>query len=184
MSKEKKLTRWVERISAWALSALKMKNTIQVCLEPIGERFATLDNACEITDEKLYVNSDWLQQQRNNPDETEVRMLIYHEIRHLYQRLEVKNFREGKSTKEPLPVLLKWQYELTHYQRNEGGATTLRYYSQSIEIDAYAFAVYLLIMDLEKGERLSLDTRSIPDEIDSAVRQRAYEIAEQMSVNK
>lgn len=111
-------------------------------------------------------------------------MLIYHEIRHLYQRLEVKNFRERKSTKEPLPVLLKWQYELEHYQRNEGRAATLRYYSQSIEIDAYAFAVYLLNMDFKRGERLSLDTRSIPDEIDVAVRRRAYEIAKQMGTNK
>lgn len=111
-------------------------------------------------------------------------MLIYHEIRNLHQRIGVKNFCERKSTKEPLPVLQKWQYEFEHYQRNEGGPTTLRYYSQSIEIDAYAFAVYLLNMDLERGERLSLDTRSIPDEIDSAVRQRAYEIARQMSTNK
>ena len=144
MGKEKKLTAWVERISARALSALKLKNTVKVCLEPMGYRFTTLDNACEITDDNLYVNSDWLQQQSNTPDETEVRMLIYHEIRHLYQRLEMKNFRERKSTKEPLSILLKWLYELEHYQRNEGGVTTLRYYSQSIEIDAYAFAVYLL----------------------------------------
>ncbi len=36
MGKEKKLTTWIERISARALSALKLKNTVKVCLEPVG----------------------------------------------------------------------------------------------------------------------------------------------------
>lgn len=183
MSKEKNLIKWVEKISAKALAVLGLKVKLNICLEPVGNRFATLDNACEVTDDTLYVNQDWLWQQSLLGDETEVRLLIYHEMRHIYQREEVKKRQLAQPLKEPLPLVLKWEYELTHYQRNEGGVSTAKYYQQSIEIDAYAFAICLLNMDVEMGEKLSLNTSSIPDEIDRAVLHRVREIYRDLNRN-
>lgn len=85
MSKESKLISWIEEMASHALAALGLEMRLQICLEPIGKRFNTLDNACEITENRLFVNSDWLEQQRAKADETEVRIIIYHEMRHIYQ---------------------------------------------------------------------------------------------------
>lgn len=75
---------------------------------------------------------------------------------------------------------MKWAYEFEHYQMNIDGSSTLTYYRQSVEIDAYAFAIYLLNKDVERGERWSLETSSIPDEINREIIERAYEIASVM----
>jgi hypothetical protein len=183
MSTETILKKWVEKMSKHALATLKLKTDITIKLEPIGERFKTKDNAAELSVSSgiLFVNSDWLKSMRSNPDETEVRLLIYHEMRHVYQRPEIEKLKKGIPTTENLPIIYQWEKEFSHYQRNEGGGSELGYYKQFIEIDAYAFGIYLLNMDVQRGDKLSLDTRSIPDEIDVPLFNRIQEIAIKMA---
>ena len=74
-------------------------------------------------------------------------------------------------------TIARWELEFNQYHRNEGGASTIRYFSQFIEIDAYAFGMYLFNLDVQRGEKLDLETQSIPDEVFPLIINRMKEIA-------
>lgn len=176
MYEEKELREWVDKMVDNAKSALNLKGDIIIKLESIGDRFKTLENAAEKCSDDLYVNLDWLKSMKQNPDETEVRLIIYHEIRHFYQVEEVEKLKKNLLTIEDVSIIQKWYEEFANYKRNEGGDTKKDYYKQSIEVDAYAFGICLLNYDVSKGDILSLNTCSIPDDIYDALEIRIHEV--------
>lgn len=176
MCQEKALINWVYKMVKNAMYTLNLKENIIIKLEPIGERFIAIENSAEISNGILYVNLEWLKSKRSDPDETEARLLIYHEIRHVYQQQELEKWRENLPTIENVSTIQMWAKEYENYTRNEGGDSTISYFKQSVEVDAYAFGICLLNIDKSKGDNLSLDSRSIPDEIYDLIMKRATEI--------
>ena len=81
------------------MEILKLSNNISIVLEPMGNRFRSLENAAEIGDSVLHVNLDWLRTMDEQGKESEIRLLIYHEIRHVYQHSE-----NGKINSKPKKV--------------------------------------------------------------------------------
>ena len=176
MSNNKLLWR-IQNLAKRSMEILKLSNNISIVLEPMGNRFRSLENAAEIGDSVLHVNLDWLRTMDEQGKESEIRLLIYHEIRHVYQHSEISKLKNKQQTEESQMTIARWELEFNQYHRNEGGASTIRYFSQFIEIDAYAFGMYLLNLDVQRGEKLDLETQSIPDEVFPLIINRMKEIA-------
>lgn len=150
--------------------------SIDIEYEPIGKRFQTEGNAAEINSFTLYINSDWVKRHIQNTDQTELKAILYHEVRHLYQMSEIKKFELKERTKESSEIIKKWKDNLYNYIRNVN--ENIDYYTQPIEIDAIAYAFYLMSIDAQTDKNLSLLTTSIPDGIDNDIRNRMQEIHE------
>jgi hypothetical protein len=177
MSKEKKLHRKIQEMTKRSLGILGLPNNISIFFESIGDRFQTLENASELEGNKLYVNIDWLNLMETQNNESEIRLLIYHEMRHVYQISQITKWRNRQQVKEDLVTITRWEAEFSQYRRNVGNSSTLFYYRQFVEIDAYAFGIYLLNLDVDRGEKLKLETKSLPDEVFPAIMRRVQEIA-------
>lgn len=89
----------------------------------------------------LKVNLDWYE----DPDTPEIdyNYIIWHEMRHMYQWSQVLSFAQKLPTKADAKTINKWEYEFKHYISNTP-ATIDKHMKQDVEIDAYAFALYML----------------------------------------
>lgn len=78
--------------------------------------------------------------------EFDLRYILSHEARHLYQHQVIADFKQrGKSSELPA-VINQWEYEFLHYIRNEGDEDSMdKNTNQQVEIDANAFANCMLI---------------------------------------
>lgn len=114
--------------------------------ETIGKRFATLDNAAEMDGYILHINEDWVKSSINKDAEFDLRYILYHEVRHIYQHRVIAEFEEtGRSSELPV-VILSWKQDFSAYIRNEGDEDSWqKNISQSVEIDANAFANAMLL---------------------------------------
>lgn len=150
--------------------------TINIEYEAIGKRFQTESNAAETSalSKIIYINSDWVKNHTQNIDQTELKAILYHEVRHLYQMSEINKFELGEKTKESSEIIKKWRDNFSNYIRNIN--ENIDYYKQPVEIDAIAYAFYLMNIDAQTDKDLSLSTTSIPDEIDNDVHNRIQEI--------
>lgn len=114
--------------------------------ETIGERFATLDNAAEMDGHILHINEDWVRNSINEEAEFDLRYIMYHEVRHIYQHRVIAEFEKtGRSSELPV-IILSWMQDFSVYIRNEGDEDSWqKNISQSVEIDANAFANAMLL---------------------------------------
>ena len=71
-----------------------------------------------------------------------IEYFILHEIRHVFQQSEVRDYKAGKETVVNQDLIKKWIYEEEHYNTalNSEGEENPEYFKQDIEMDAYAFA--------------------------------------------
>lgn len=124
--------------------------------ETIGQRFATVDNAAEMQNYTLYINEDWIKNSISEDAEFDLRYILYHEARHIYQHKVIEEFEvTGRSSELPVTIL-SWKQEFSTYIRNEGDDDSWqKNISQSVEIDANAFANAMLI-------KHNLEVRIIP----------------------
>ncbi|MBE6006012.1 MAG: hypothetical protein E7238_02430 [Sarcina sp.] len=88
----------------------------------------------------LTINIDWYE----TAEEEDVRFLIRHEARHLYQRNQVEMLREGKPLVENRNTVLQWARNLSpgNYISNTP-ETEIQYFRQPCEFDAYCFATFI-----------------------------------------
>lgn len=124
--------------------------------ETIGQRFATVDNAAEMQNYTLYINEDWIKNSISEDAEFDLRYILYHGARHIYQHKVIEEFEvTGRSSELPVTIL-SWKQEFSTYIRNEGDDDSWqKNISQSVEIDANAFANAMLI-------KHNLEVRIIP----------------------
>lgn len=141
--------------------------------EKIGQRFATEENSAELAGNVLYINEDWIESILKNKDEVDLRFIMYHEVRHIYQRSVIDDFdKRGKSCELPATIEA-WKRDLAGYVRNEGDAKSqMANISQSIEIDANAFANSMLI-------KHGLDAR-VPEGQEDIMKKRIGEIVKRL----
>ena len=102
-------------------------------------------NAAEMDDTVMYINEEWLDYVLSIKDTYDPMFLMAHEARHIYQKQVIDDYKQrGRSCELP-NIVQGWINNISCYIRNEGGDSQAVNASQSIEIDANAFAcVYLL----------------------------------------
>ena len=72
----------------------------------------------------------------------QIEYFLLHEIRHVFQFLEISDFKEGKETCIDSEIIKKWISENENYcaALNEDGNENPAYFKQDMEFDAYAYS--------------------------------------------
>ncbi len=89
---------------------------------------------------RITVNIDWYE----TTDVQDLHYIIWHETRHLYQWSQIEKMHTGQPILDAPKVIAAWEYNLRNYIPNTK-STEYAHMKQEMEIDAYAFAVYMLI---------------------------------------
>lgn len=89
---------------------------------------------------RITVNLDWYEM-TNNKD---LHYIIWHETRHLYQWAQIEKMHKGEPIQDDVSVIKEWEHNLRNYIYNTKETETA-HMKQEMEIDAYSFAVYMLI---------------------------------------
>lgn len=94
---------------------------------------------------KIDINS--FKEYFENDNLIEAEYFIIHEIRHIFQHIQIKKYKENKECELPNELIKKWVYEAEHYEMalDKNGNENPKYFNQDIELDAYAFS-YAVIM--------------------------------------
>lgn len=110
------------------------------------KKFASTENSAEWDGNILYINQEWVELCLQNKAEFDLIYILSHETRHIYQHHVIADFKQrGKSSELPA-VINQWEYEFSHYIRNEGDEDKYeKNVSQQVEIDANAFANCMLL---------------------------------------
>lgn len=114
--------------------------------ERTGHRFATADNSAEMDGTILHINEEWVEAALHAHAEFDLMYVMYHEARHIYQHYVIADYtKRGKLSELPVTIQ-SWMQDFSNYTRNEGDEDSWRNnISQSVEIDANAFANAMLI---------------------------------------
>lgn len=77
--------------------------------------------------------------------EKDLRVIEYfllHEIRHVFQHLVIKDYKDGNEVSIEKTIVKKWIYENEHYikSKKDDGSVNPDYFFQNSEIDAYSFS--------------------------------------------
>jgi len=123
----------------------------------------------------VYINEDWANF-AFSVDKYDLSFIIAHEVRHLYQNIQINLFTSGKQHKEDNTLIISWMDNCQHYQRNEGGETTMIYHRQPLEVDADAFACFYVMY-------YGIGQPRMPDASEDLVTQRLIEIAKQYNIS-
>lgn len=141
-----------------ALKCLGIKSNIEIVYEYNPERFNSNSNAAECNNANLYINEAWIDMLIAENDFYDVKYMMYHEARHIYQEKVIKDYKErGKSSE--LPATIKaWIENFSDYKRNTCEDSIDTNANQVVEIDANAFAIVLLQMQKITTIRLNPNT--------------------------
>ncbi|WP_195281296.1 hypothetical protein [Parabacteroides johnsonii] len=144
--------------------------------ETIGERFATLDNAAEMDGHILHINEDWVKNSIKENAEFDLRYILCHEVRHIYQHRVIAEFEEtGRSSELPVTIL-SWKQDFSAYTRNEGDTDSWqKNISQSVEIDANAFANAMLLKH-NLGARIASGQENIMQKAIANIAKRLWKV--------
>lgn len=96
---------------------------------------------------RITVNIDWYE----STDDQDLHYLIWHETRHLYQWSQIEKMHMGQPYLDDLKVIRQWEYELKNYIYNTP-TTEFAHMKQDMEIDAYSFAVFMLLHYFRKPD--------------------------------
>ena len=76
----------------------------------------------------------------------DIEYFLVHELRHIFQHLEIKDFECRKETIVDKDIIKKWIHESKHYvpASDTNGNENEAYFRQDCEMDAYAFSYALM----------------------------------------
>jgi len=87
----------------------------------------------------IVINSDWINEASNN----DILQVVFHEMRHFYQKKQIDFLRKGLDINEEKIRILKWENEFSIYVKPNQSNRKL-YADQTIEKDAFEFSKSLL----------------------------------------
>jgi len=118
---------------------MHIDSLLEVRYERIGKG-CFVDNKIGAVSRKpctIIVNVDWYE----TTNEFDIRYILRHETRHLYQFNQIEKLHQGKPIEQSPEVILKWEREFNQYISNTP-ATEKAHFEQSCEFDAYVYASF------------------------------------------
>ena len=132
----------IKRLTESALSILPFAGSIDYRYEHVGGGTFTDTKigAVNRNPNILIVNIEWYE----SADEQDIRDIIHHEARHLYQWYQVNKYRSGIKTDENERIVKQWSDNLLpgNYICNTP-RTEIQYFKQPVEFDAYCYSTFL-----------------------------------------
>lgn len=107
--------------------------------------------------------------QQNEP--LHIEYFLLHEIRHIYQHLEIEDYRKDPTKCNNAELAKKWSEEEDSYVTalNEEGEENTGYFSQDMEMDAYAYSYAVMKYKYGEVEYLYIPQTYQNDEFDEIV---------------
>ena len=147
-----------------------LPNSIAIRIEAVGDgTFVDTKIGCIARGYTIIINRDWF----TSTTSQDIKYLIWHEVRHIYQKNQIDRLFEHKQTHEKTEVLLRWQFEFSNYIPNTP-SSEVAHFNQHIEIDAYAFALAMLFI-YDANPDGSVDI-ALPSTIESSVYDQAIQL--------
>lgn len=121
---------------------------IEICFDDCpSRRFRTMSNAAESNlypdgIGRIWFNGPWFAE-RVFEHQDDVEFFMFHELRHLHQKMQINLLLNNKNTREARETVAGWKTGFENYQRNEGAATQTANVTQEVEIDANAYGIAL-----------------------------------------
>lgn len=142
-----------------ALAIVTYDKQITIKFERVGA--GTFDNqiigaVCR-NSHTIVVNVDWYK----NTSDDDIKFLLRHEARHMYQMSQIEKYQTGEKTQEKLETIRQWAYEFTHYIPNTPG-TEVQHFQQACELDAYVFATFIANVENMGSEGVNLSWTDYP----------------------
>ena len=100
-----------------------------------------------------------------------IEYFLLHEIRHIYQHLEIEDYRKDPTKCNNAELAKKWSEEEDNYVTalNEEGKENTGYFSQDMEMDAYAYSYAVMKYKYGEVEYLYIPQAYQNDEFDEIV---------------
>lgn len=137
----------IENCISFARKFLVLPEQIEIFFEDYPSvKFSNPRTPAESEGNRIFFNKQWfLKSKAGHIDDIE--FYVYHELRHIYQFLEIELFCAGEKTHEQSDAILKWKYEFEHYIRNVDAETERMNLEQEVEQDANGYGLALLNME-------------------------------------
>lgn len=126
-----------------------------ICIEDYSDNLFLHKNVpcfTTATGDSIVFNRNWLRRELEELSEEidlvdDVRFFVFHELRHVYQKYQIKRLENKESIRESFETVSQWRKDFENYKTNfgdnESQEDNLR---QEVEIDANAYAIALLNM--------------------------------------
>ncbi len=100
-----------------------------------------------------------------------IEYFLLHEIRHIYQHLEIEDYRKDSTKCNNAELAKKWSEEEDNYVTalNKEGNENKEYFAQDMEMDAYAYAYAVMKYKYGEVKYLYLPEVYYNDEFDKIV---------------
>lgn len=97
---------------------------------------------CSRTEDVIQVNLCEFMNYYQSKDFYNIEYYLLHEIRHIFQHLIIRDYKDKKSVPISAETVEKWIYEQEHYIRaiDKNGKENSGYFNQDSEFDAYLFS--------------------------------------------
>lgn len=142
-----------------ALAIVPYDKQITIKFERVGA--GTFDNqiigaVCR-NSHTIIVNVDWYE----NTTDDDIKFLLRHEARHMYQMSQIEKLHTGEETQEKVETIQQWAYEFMHYISNTPGKE-IQHFQQECEQDAYVFATFIANVENMDSEGVNLSWVDYP----------------------
>lgn len=156
-------------------------NLVKIEYGGIGNGFETIENGA-VSGATPYlhikINLDWLRHFMEMKNISAILDILYHEMRHIYQFIEIENYSKSHTIHESKDMIDSWIYDLNNYIRYSSSDTTnhVAHFSQSVELDAMAFSILLRTIDSQSNPHVENGV-AIPDEVWPLLKDRVNVVA-------
>lgn len=124
----------------------------------------------------IVVNIDWYE----TAEERDVKFILRHEARHLFQRNQIEKLASGKKTEVDPSIIRQWALNFDHYISNTPFTERL-HFQQPCEIDAYVYATFIEATETMTSDEIDFSYTDYPV-IGDLVANRVAEILKQTPV--
>ena len=168
----------MESIIKGALALWDYNDIVEITYERIGEGtfFDKNIGAVNRDPAKIIVNIDWYESAK----ERDMKGLLRHEARHLYQRSQVRKYREGLPISEEPIKIEEWEKNFRSYIPNTP-MTEVQYFMQACEYDAYVYSTFLDLVEHYKKGTINIQITQYPgiaDDLEREVSEKLNNMSE------
>ena len=140
-----------ENCIKFARKFMELPETVELFYDDCpSERFPRECNAAESAGTKIWFNKQWVYE-RIGPHREDVAFFLFHELRHIYQQIQIFRLEKRTEYQETLMDIRGWRNDFQNYVRNVDDASQEKNLLQSIERDANAYALLLALAYFKKS---------------------------------